>query len=147
MKRGIMKIDCVLCRFWGAVLCLIVFGVFLLCCFLLYCVVIFYAIIFAVFMLSRVVLCCIMLLCLVFWFIVILYRVVLCCVLVCCFVLCYNAPWYHVLCIPCLKNTLAENMQVAFNFYSSGGDLEIFLPSVTPFFRPSARLSFLCRNY
>jgi hypothetical protein len=60
---------------------------------------------------------------------------VLSCVVLCCVVSCSV-----VLCIPCVKNTPTENMRVAFNFYSGGGDLALSLPSVALSFRPLARL-------
>jgi hypothetical protein len=46
-----------------------------------------------------------------------------------------------------MNSTAPENMQVAGKFYSSAGDLTLFLPSVILSFRPSAPFSFSCRDY
>ena len=74
-----------------------------------------------------------------------------CNALLCCSALCYCTLFRVVLCSPCVKNTMnstaPQNMQVAFKFCSSVGDLTLFLPSVILFFRPSAPFSFSCRNY
>jgi len=74
-----------------------------------------------------------------------------CNALPCCSALCYCTLFHVVLCSPCVKNTMnstaPQNMQVAFKFCSSVGDLTLFLPSVILFFRPSAPFSFSCRNY